>query len=353
MEKYLNSNFGQASEVDIMNLQKYLNKLGYRNSKGKTLDANGDFSPETQQALKQAKDDLKLYKNLSKTYDILTGNEYNAVISKANSFMYVSDKSKEEFINQLSRNNLDMTSGFNITGLNSNKIFLVPKHENKSYGRISDKEKVTEILSKSGTSINVILFENSYTGASIESRKENDKESCERNLKGLNFKFDITPDELCTNYYYYEQDTVNHVRLSFGLVAYSDDPKIIRISKFEDVKIPPKPKKKEAQIATVENTEKPIEPTKPEIPTQTPSDDTCAKLREEWNKVAALVEELNILNKGDTVKATNAEKQSLRKQIEDFNRKYPENPVEEDLKEIKSPGKTVITHTYKTTLCKQ
>ncbi|MDX1949340.1 MAG: peptidoglycan-binding domain-containing protein [Rickettsiales bacterium] len=245
MEKYLNSNFAEADEQSIIGLQNYLNKLGYRNSVGKKLSVDGVFGEETKAALKQAKEDVKLYKNIKKDYKILTKNEYNTFLEKASKFTKViADPNRSEDINK----------DFIITNRAAEKIFdssinyIFFVNISSTLSEKRDYKKALAFI-KNNTIFDYCL------ATSYPNRDQ--KVYLDSKMRGYNLDFKISDNYLCSDYFYTTIDVKDDnnkngfifcTTFYFSHIAFSNDPKALILSNFDDTKIPNAPTKKNPYI---------------------------------------------------------------------------------------------------------
>lgn len=234
MEKYLNSNFAEADEQSIKELQNYLNKLGYKNSSGKKLEVTGTFDDETQKALEQAKKDFEIKKAIGGKYRVMTGIELSNLQRKSNDFF----SSEEEKANGVS-----YTEILKIR----DKTVIIPKETNKNIGN----KDLRDYLFDKGLNTDIRYYANN-TYTVLKSK-----------LEGLSVKSNVTQENEFTVSYGISSTDRNfaHFTQSLAPVLYSDDPQLKRIEKFDNFRTPNPPKMKVVEVTDPE-------PQKPEIPAE-------------------------------------------------------------------------------------
>ncbi len=253
MEKYLNSNFAEADEKSIKDLQNYLNKLGYKNSKNEPLAVDGDFGAETKQALKQAREEYKVKKAL-KPYcvKILDNNGFN------------------KFLNEVEQK-LTTTSS---TLSNINTIVN---------GKESNREIITRSRTLAANNKNSIFLLANYSGTGANERR------IPEILSNKSIKFETSNREMGGNGQL-KQAYINGIEKShfgylidYDFLIYSDDPRLKCIERFDDVRVPAKPKKRVVEILP--------EPTLEAVPVLTPQPSERLKTETQTEITAPVKEE--------------------------------------------------------------
>ncbi len=254
MEKYLNSNFAEADEQSIKDLQNYLNKLGYKNSSGKKLEVTGVFDVETQGALNQAKEDFGHYKTLGKNgYKVLSHDEIEKQVNSE----------KKEFYQQ---------GGFD-------KFYQQFSQEDPIVGTIKFPQSNNEVKQQVYSNVSELI--EYYTKLSYEQISgKSDPVYLVHNIDNYVGLYTVNPDfSDATNYYNNRSDLIflefgdieknipNVGTLGFYKIDISNNPQYKKIEKFDNFRTPNPPKMK---VAEVTNPEPPQTEIPAEVKTTTP-----------------------------------------------------------------------------------